>query len=184
MGLSNIFIGFESIDDEKLGSINKDNSSLNNEKAYYIAKKHDVAVTASFMISPDFTKLDFKKLIDFVKRLKISVPAFSVLTPLPGTKLYNDLKEKLNTFNYNYFDLFHPVLDTYLSKAEFFKEFSNLYKSSYKTLNLRAGDILFVIKYLITGKMPLNHIFKLKKSMKLISTPSTYEKCLLANDIN
>ncbi|MCL4321975.1 MAG: radical SAM protein [Deltaproteobacteria bacterium] len=182
LGLSNIFIGFESIDDERLSSINKSNSSLNNEKAYYIAKEHDVAVTASFIVSPDFTNLDFKKLIDFVKRLKISVPAFSVLTPLPGTKLYDKLKEKLTMLDYNYFDLFHPVLDTYLSKAEFFKEFSNLYKASYKSLNLRANDILFVIKYLITGKMPLNHMFKLKKSMKLLSTPSTYEKCLLVNN--
>ncbi len=181
LGLSNIFIGFESVDDEKLSSINKSNSSSNNEEAYYIAKKHGVAVTASFMVSPEFTKLDFKKLIDFVKRLKISVPAFSVLTPLPGTKLFNDLKEKMTTFDYNYFDLFHPVLDTYLSKTEFFKEFSNLYKASYKTLNLRANDILFVVKYLMTGKMSLNHILKLKKSMKLISTPSTYERCLLAN---
>lgn len=179
LGLSNIFIGFESIDDDKLSSINKSNSSSNNEKAYYIAKDRNVSVTASFIVSPDFTKLDFKKLMDFVKRLKISVPAFAVLTPLPGTKLYEDLKEKITTLNYTYYDLFHPVLDTYLSKPEFFKEFSNLYRLSYRSLNLRAKDVLFVLKYLMTGKMPLTHLRKLKKSLRIISTPSTYTKSLL-----
>ncbi len=174
IGLSNIFIGFESIDDEKLKSINKSNSSVINEKAYYIAKKHDVAVTASFIVSPEFTKFDFEKLIAFVKRLKISVPAFSVLTPLPGTKLFNDLKDKLVTLDYSYFDLFHPVLETFLPKREFFEEFSNLYKTSYKRLNLRVADVLFVIKYILTGKMPLFHMRKLKRSMRCISTPSTY----------
>ncbi len=184
LGLSNIFIGFESIDDDKLGSINKSNSSINNEKAYYIAKKHNVAVTASFIISPDFTKLDFKKLIDFVKRLKISVPVFSILTPLPGTKLYNELKDKLTVKNYSYYDLFHPVLETFLSNKDFFREFSNLYKTSYKSLNLRANDILFVLKYILSGKMPLNHMFKLKKSMRSISTPETYINSLLWDNKN
>ncbi|MHB8231829.1 MAG: B12-binding domain-containing radical SAM protein [bacterium] len=184
LGLSNIFIGFESVDDDKLNSINKSNSSLNNEKAYYIAKKNNVAVTASFIVSPDFTKLDFKKLIDFVKRLKISVPVFSVLTPLPGTKLYNELKDKLTVKNYSYYDLFHPVLETFLSKNDFFKEFSNLYRSSYKSLNLRANDILFVIKYMLSRKMPLDHILKLKKSMKSISTAETYINSLLLESKN
>lgn len=184
LGLSNIFIGFESIDDEKLTSINKSNSSMNNEKAYYIAQKHNVAVTASFIVSPDFTKLDFKKLIDFVKRLKISVPAFSVLTPLPGTKLYNELKDKLTVKNYCYYDLFHPVLETFLSKNDFFKEFSNLYKSSYKSLNLRANDFLFIIKYLASGKMSLGHMLKLKKSLKTISTAETYINSFLLENKN
>ncbi len=184
LGLSNIFIGFESVDDEKLNSINKSNSSMNNEKAYYIAKKQNVAVTASFIVSPDFTRPDFKKLIDFVKRLKISVPVFSVLTPLPGTKLYTELKEKLTVKNYSYYDLFHPVLETFLSNNDFFKEFSNLYKTSYKSLNLRANDILFVIKYMLSGKMPLNHMFKLKKSMKSISTAETYINSLLLQNEN
>ena len=184
LGLSNIFIGFESVDDDKLNSINKSNSSLNNEKAYYIAKKNNVAVTASFIVSPDFTKLDFKKLIDFVKRLKISVPVFSVLTPLPGTKLYNELKDKLTVKNYSYYDLFHPVLETFLSKNDFFKEFSNLYKTSYKSLNLRVNDMLFVIRYILSGKMPINHMFKLKKSMRSISTPETYINSLLLENKN
>lgn len=174
LGLSNIFIGFESIDDDKLSSINKNNSSSNNEKAYYIAKGNDVAVTASFIVSPEFTNLDFKKLRDFVRRLKISVPVFSVLTPLPGTTLYNELKEKLTISNYKYYDLFHPVLETFLSKNEFFKEFSSLYKTSYRSLNLRTNDILFIIKYILSGKMPIGHMLKLKKSMKNISTPETY----------
>ncbi len=174
VGLSNIFIGFESVDDETLNDIHKDNSSEMNERAYYIAKKHDVAVTASFIVSPSFSKIDFEKLMSFVKRLKISVPVFSVLTPLPGTKLFNELKSKLTITDYSYYDLFHPVLETLLPTTEFFKEFSNLYKTSYKKLNLRANDILFVIKYMMMGKMSLDHMLKLKKSMKSISTSSTY----------
>ena len=66
------------------------------------------------------------------------------------------------------------MLDTLLPTTEFFKEFSNLYKTSYKKLNLRANDVLFVIKYMMMGKMSLDHMIKLKRSMKCISTPSTY----------
>ncbi len=184
LGLSNIFIGFESVDDDKLNSINKKNSSLNNEKAYYIAKNNNVSVTASFMVSPDFTKLDFKKLIDFIKRLNIKIPIFSVLTPLPGTQLYNKFKDKLIVNNYSYYDLLHPVLETFLSQSDFFEEFSNLYKNSYKSLNLRADDILFVVKCMLLGKMPLDHISKLKKSIKSLSTPETYLNSFISETKN
>jgi hypothetical protein len=66
----------------------------------------------------------------YCRNLESGYPVFTVLTPLPGTKLYDDLKDKIMTTNYDHFDFFHTVLPTRLPLREFYKELFNLYLRS------------------------------------------------------
>jgi len=55
---------------------------------------------------------------------------FSVLTPLPGTDLYQEVKDRLITANYDYVDFFHTLLPTTLPRKEFYRELADLFKHS------------------------------------------------------
>jgi hypothetical protein len=51
---------------------------------------------------------------------------FSVLTPLPGTDFYEEVKDQLITDNYDCFDFVHTLLPTELPLRAFYKEYYNL----------------------------------------------------------
>jgi|DewCreStandDraft_1066081.scaffolds.fasta_scaffold00617_4 radical SAM superfamily enzyme YgiQ (UPF0313 family) len=130
-GLSSVFIGFEKIDDEALESVEKRNSVANNERALEILRRHKVRVVASFIIDPSDGPNEFARLREYIRRLRIRTPTFSVLTPLPGTQLFEALRHRLTTTNYELFDLLHAVLPTRLSLPEFYRELARLYRFAY-----------------------------------------------------
>lgn len=130
-GVTQVFIGFEKIEDQDLSGVNKQNSTENNEKALDILRNYGIGVVASFIIDPHFTRQDFKRMASYIKKANIQFPTFSVLTPLPGTELYEKYKEKIITRNWELFDLMHSVLPTRLPRKEFYRELARLYLASY-----------------------------------------------------
>lgn len=88
IGLDNICVGFEATDDQDLKVINKSNSTVNNEKAAWILHDIGLPFRSYFLISSDFEEHDFKRISDYVKRLRLINPMFVVMTPLPGTDLW------------------------------------------------------------------------------------------------
>jgi hypothetical protein len=78
--------------------------------------------------------LDYKDFADLKKYLdekKIAVPAFGTLAPLPGTDLYNQVKDDLIADNYEMFDFFYSLLPTMLRAREFYRQLYLLYRFSY-----------------------------------------------------
>lgn len=139
VGLSGVFIGFEKIEEQELLSINKKNSIANNEKALEMLRSRKIGVTASFIVDPSYGPLEFARLRQYIRAHKIMTPSFTVLTPLPGTQLFTQLKERLMTANYELFDLLHAVLPTKLGLADFYREFADLYASTYSLK--RVGNL-------------------------------------------
>ena len=62
-------------------------------------------------------------------------PVFCILTPLPGTDLYEETSHLLTTDDYERFDLSHAVLPTRLPLDRFYASYLNLYRRAY----LREG---------------------------------------------
>ncbi|MCK4423079.1 MAG: radical SAM protein, partial [Candidatus Omnitrophica bacterium] len=131
IGMELILIGLESFRDNELKDLNKRNSIKNNEEAIRILQANDVEIAAYFIVNPDYTREDFEQLGDYVINLKLTQPIFTVLTPLPGTDLYEQTKDKITTDNYELFDFIHSVLPTRLPKEEFYQSLANLYKKTY-----------------------------------------------------
>lgn len=130
-GLEAVFVGFESVTQKGLDALHKKLSVGQSEEAIRTLRELDIAVMSSFIVDPDFQKEDFATLRNFVKRMKLGLPTFAVLTPLPGTVLWEERRQKLTTSNYELFDLQHAVLPTTLGLRRFYSEYGKLYVSSY-----------------------------------------------------
>jgi radical SAM superfamily enzyme YgiQ (UPF0313 family) len=126
IGLKLVFIGMESHRENSLKEMRKGTTVSRNEEALRICHAYNVEVRGSFIIQQDFVKEDFKQLAEYVRNLGVDQPSFSVLTPFPGTELYEETKQDLITTNYDLFDMLHTVLPTRISLKEFYKEYSRV----------------------------------------------------------
>ena len=136
VGLRAVGIGIEAISDDELRFLNKKTSVNQNTRALEILRDNGIAVQASFILSPDFMPDDFARLAEYVDRMDIGFPSFTVLTPLPGTVLYKQKYNEIIVHNYEMYDLNHAVVPTKLPIAQFHAEWVKLYIKSYSPLRI------------------------------------------------
>lgn len=127
IGLERVFVGLEFFRDKDLKYIRKGSTIGDNEKAVRILQELDLDIYASFIIRPEFNKEDFSAFRQYCRGLGLNYASFAVLTPLPGTDLYEEVKNQLITHDYDYFDFIHTLLPTALSLKEFYEEYHRLY---------------------------------------------------------
>jgi len=130
IGLQRVFVGLEFFRDEDLAFIRKGATVHDNEQAVKILHDLGIDVYASFIVRPEFERHDFASLKQFCRRLKLDFASFSVLTPLPGTDLYEEVEDKLLTNDFDYFDFIHTLLPTRLSLRNFYSELHRLYRTA------------------------------------------------------
>jgi radical SAM superfamily enzyme YgiQ (UPF0313 family) len=130
VGLERVFVGLEFFRDEDLDYVRKNSTSEDNETAIRILQGLGIDVYASFMVRPDFTREDFATLRTYCRRLDLNFASFAVLTPLPGTDLYEEVENRLITHDYDLFDFLHTQLPTTLPLKEFFQECDGLYTNA------------------------------------------------------
>lgn len=103
-----LFIGLESVCEENLRTLKKANKSIiEMEQSLKKIRKMGILVHASMIFGfDDDTKETFRDTLRFLNRNKISTVSFNVLTPYPGTKTYENLKNegRLLTNNWKYYD--------------------------------------------------------------------------------
>jgi radical SAM superfamily enzyme YgiQ (UPF0313 family) len=172
-----IFLGLESVTDEGLKAVNKKNTADNNVKAIKILQSLGVGFTPNFIVDPAWTRDDFKRLRDWIDHTGAYNSGFSVLTPLPGTDLWDAAKEKVTTHDWEMYDIVHAVLPTTLSLDDFYEEYSGLwrhaldvryrYRGKWKTY-LQLGAAL------ATGKVSLNNVRRGLGMAKTFSKPETF----------
>jgi radical SAM superfamily enzyme YgiQ (UPF0313 family) len=112
-GCMGVLIGFETLSEETMQSIGR-KSRLHVEYRDAIRKIHDhgIGVDASFVFGFDTDDQDvFDRTVEFVKDTKIEVPYFSILTPYPGTRLYDRLEREQRILHrdWSLYDTSHVV---------------------------------------------------------------------------
>jgi hopanoid C-3 methylase len=172
-----IFLGLESVTDEGLKAVNKKNTADNNVRAIKILQDLGVGFTPNFIVDPAWTRDDFKRLRDWIDHTGAYNSGFSVLTPLPGTDLWDTAKDKVTTHDWEMYDIVHAVLPTTLSLDDFYEEYSALwrhaldvryrYRGKWKTY-LQLGAAL------ATGKVSLNNVRRGLGMAKTFSKPETF----------
>jgi len=142
IGLKTVIMGLESFKDQRLANFNKKSTVELQNQAIGILKANDVRVRAYFIVDPDFTGDDFADLQEYVYKAEITEPMFSILTPLPGTEYYEDVRENIILDRYEFFDLVHALLPTKIPRKDFYREFSNLYRKNYtfKKMFVKKGS--------------------------------------------
>ncbi len=143
IGMERVFVGLEFFRDEDLKDIRKGTTIKNNIEAIRILQSLDIDIFPNFMIKPDFDRSDFNEFRKYCLGIGLDFIGFSVMTPLPGTDLYESVKDKLITDTYDYYDFFHTHLPTKLPLKEFYREYLSLFR---KTKSL-SRQIAFLRKY-------------------------------------
>ncbi|MEW6235115.1 MAG: radical SAM protein [Candidatus Omnitrophota bacterium] len=136
IGLSTVYVGFESFSNERLKEMKKDVTIEQQEKAVKILSGLGIFNYAQFVVDPNYDRDDFKALTEYIQRLKLRYASFTILTPQPGTSLYTEKKKDLTSNDPKLYDFLHAVLPTKLPLPEFYAEYANLYIHS---ISLRDG---------------------------------------------
>ena len=174
LGLEGIFIGFEKPDQRELEAVNKHNSVENNEQALAILCAQGIEPVTSFIVDPDYTHEEFATLRAYVDRLKLQLPAFTVLTPLPGTELFDQARAHLTTTNYELFDLAHAVLPTRLPTTDFYKELARLWGVAYPRWKIDLVWISFALRSLWPGRAGQEYWQKVFAEMRRFTDAQAY----------
>jgi radical SAM superfamily enzyme YgiQ (UPF0313 family) len=166
VGLETILIGFEGSTQAKLDAVSKGATIEQNEKAMDILNSLGVLMWGAFIVDPDWTREDFQELKRYREAKEIIYPQFTILTPLPGTDLYQEKYGQLVTHDYRLFDALHAVLPTRLPREEFYKEFSGLY---------RPDNPALLYDWISSGRITMD---RARKARKLLMEMSNYENFL------
>ena len=127
IGLAQVFVGMEDFSDARLAAMDKGISSAQQVEAVRILDDLGIMMYASYMVDPAYTRDDFRRLVDHVRRLKHKYATFTILTPLPGTRLYADSAPRLLSRKPELYDMLHALLPTTLPLEEFYAEYAKLW---------------------------------------------------------
>lgn len=117
-GCRGLFFGMETVSEQKLKRMNK--SMKTREDTIEAIKKitgHGIYFHASYVFGfDDDNESIFDETLEFLHETKIPSATFNILTPYPGTDIYNEYKKqgRLITENWDYYD--HCTV-TYLPKS-------------------------------------------------------------------
>ena len=126
-GLSSVFLGVERIKDEQIADLGKRvKVNQNNYAIDYIHSRGGIVI-ASFIILPTDIVDDFMELEDYVRSRGVDIPFFCILTPFPGTDIWDSYHGKDTDFSK--YDLAHAVIPTTLPKEVFSSRFAHLYST-------------------------------------------------------
>jgi radical SAM superfamily enzyme YgiQ (UPF0313 family) len=113
VGLERVFVGLEFFRDSDLEFINKGSTIDNNLQAVRVLHDLGIDIYASFIIRPEFTEEDFAEFRRYCRSIDLSFASFAVLTPLPGTDLYDEVEDQalpLEEFYEQYFRLYTKTI--------------------------------------------------------------------------
>jgi anaerobic magnesium-protoporphyrin IX monomethyl ester cyclase len=111
-GARSVFIGVESPSAAVLDGFGKGIRPDMAREAIRILKGHGYEVLASYILgAPEETRRDLRATIRFACELDSDTAQFTLLTPYPGTALYEDLKDRIVERRWSAYDSLHAVFD-------------------------------------------------------------------------
>ncbi len=95
-GCVSLFVGVESLSSENLKEVNKSfNRASHFEEALKALHDHDIMILAGFIFGLDHDDEGvFERTLRFCERNRIELPTFFILTPLPGTALFQRMESE------------------------------------------------------------------------------------------
>ena len=127
IGLAQVFVGMEDFSDQRLATMNKGITTAQQGQAVKILDDLGIMMYASYMVNPDYSRADFRNLLAYVRRFKHKYATFTVMTPLPGTKLHAERYGDILSHKPELYDMVHALLPTTLPLPEFYREMATLW---------------------------------------------------------
>jgi radical SAM superfamily enzyme YgiQ (UPF0313 family) len=95
IGLKTVIVGFESFFEKDLEKYNKNTKVGLYKQTMQVLKANKIDCFATMIVSPDWDKSDFKKMVQSVKELGIYYVNLQPLTPLPKTNFESPVESLL-----------------------------------------------------------------------------------------
>lgn len=127
-GLHGVVVGFEDIAERRIAGYNKKYQASIIPRSIELLHEMGMLIVGDFIVPPDYSEADFAGLEAFITEKGIQVPVLSVLTPIPGTPLYETMKDKIVVRDLDYYTFTNAVVPTALPEKEFYEAFSGLVK--------------------------------------------------------
>ena len=131
-----IFFGFEAGTNEGLERLVKDTTVDRTEEALRVCRELHYGITGNFVIDPDWDERDFENLWSFVDQHGLARAGFTVLTPLPGTPYFDEMRRRIRAESWSQFDMHHLLWEPKLGPERFFELYCETWRRS--VLNLRG----------------------------------------------
>jgi anaerobic magnesium-protoporphyrin IX monomethyl ester cyclase len=162
------FMGVESADQQMLDEVNKETTIEKIKNAFEISRREKIRTIASVVLGmPGDTHESIKRTINFVKELNPSYAIFSLATPYPGTKFYQQTFEKdlIKVKDWSKYTLISPILETVDCSLD---ELKKLQTTAFRKFYLRPAYIIRQV--LMDGPMLIKTIFGVVRNILLPSS--------------
>lgn len=158
-GLRSLFVGFETFSAENLIQSNKNqNLKLDYERAVQRLHNLGIMINGSFVFGLDSDNSDvFRRTVDWGIKNAITTATYHILTPYPGTRLYNSMLNsgRIITNDWDLYDTRHVVFKTKgLSATELENGYWWSYNEFYKWKNVLKASFSHD-----TFKHQMKHLF-------------------------
>lgn len=145
-GLRSLFVGFETLSPANLLQSNK-KQNLKKDYGKAIERLHSlgIMINGSFVFGLDDDDKDvFKRTVDWGVKNALTTATYHILTPYPGTRLYNDMQKqnRIITDNWDLYDTRNVVYRTQNLNAQELKSgYDWAYREFYNWKNIFRGSM-------------------------------------------
>lgn len=126
-GLKVVICGFESFREEELKKYNKSSDAKLIHEAINIFHQNDIMLRGNYVIPNDYDESDFQALSDYTNSHKVTYAGYTILSPMPGTPFYNEVKSQIIDFDLSKYNFFNSVLKTKLPIEKFYENVGKLW---------------------------------------------------------
>jgi radical SAM superfamily enzyme YgiQ (UPF0313 family) len=134
-----IFFGLEAATNAGLTSLMKDATVDQTAVGIDVARRLGYGVTGNFVIDPAWREDDFERLWAFIDRHALHQAGFTILTPLPGTGYFEDVRSTLRVRRWADFDMHHALWEPALGPERFFELYCQTWRRSVLNLSGRKS---------------------------------------------
>lgn len=144
-GLRWVLLGVESPKQSTLESFKKGITPEDAKKAVKLLRENDIFAQAMLIIGErKDTAESIADLREFVNELDPDFAIFAILTPFPGTEIFDEAKRDgwIEDFNWSHYDMVHAIMPTEtLSRKEVQEELYKCYRSFYGSWRRRLEGV-------------------------------------------
>lgn len=149
VGLDTVYVGLESISDTALAEYGKRINVETNNRAVAILKDLGIMLHAALIVRPDFTVQDFRDLEATIRDLSPAEITFTVLSPSPATKMWQEQRDRFICDPFRYYDCMHTLVPTKLPLRRFYQHFGRLNALALRANPLRLNRVRVPLRELL-----------------------------------
>lgn len=140
-GCQSLFIGFESLNEKALAKVHKGQNQIDKyERLVEALHSRGIMINASFVFGLDEDDVStFKKTIDWIVEHKIETVTSHILTPYPGTEVYQRFREqgRIIDEDLSHYNTAHVVFQpSGMTKEELYEGYLQVYREVYSFKNI------------------------------------------------